>query len=94
MLVSVPPAGFHETLAAMIAAVKGEGVCKVVDAEGKPKIMYQGTTKDSAEFQHKGLSRGFFFTESPESAEACFLRPLEFRHCPACPRQTRVVWWQ
>jgi len=47
---------------------------KVVDDEGKPKILYHGTDKDFTEFSKgkigdKGLmNNGFFFSESPDVA--------------------------
>lgn len=46
--VYVPPAGFEARFARMVDAVKGDGVSKVVDADGRPRVMYHAT--DAAGF--------------------------------------------
>jgi hypothetical protein len=44
------------------------GDSKVVDENGEPLVVYHGAKKDFSKFKQKGLSKGFFFSESPNEA--------------------------
>lgn len=68
-------AGFRDKFDALLDAVKGK-VSKVVDADGKPLVVYHGTANDFVVFNADQKERwsgtrqngGFYFTESPVGA--------------------------
>ena len=54
------------------------GDSKVVDEEGKPKVVYHGTRNDFSEFKmFGGLPHGMYFTDNPEYASSYTLANMQ-----------------